>query len=204
MRFCKRITMLSAFLFFSITFVSWAYGEALRLNINVKPDSTLSSGKAAAVTSLSGGAYSLYTGRAYKISGIPLYKIDLGNKRYSELAQIIVTVFGINEDNNLLKDNWWVEVGVYYELPASATNADYVLELEDGTDLKVNMLSDDVLFMNRTQASGILAPQQLIPQDARSNTTLYIIATYKNPGGKVAPGQQEQINNLTFDLMVRM
>ncbi|HET7657936.1 MAG TPA: hypothetical protein VFK37_06560, partial [Bacillales bacterium] len=98
----------------------------------------------------------------------------------------------------------WVVASAYYETPIG-TSPDIILD--DGTKLTKFTSKNASLYLNQTKASGIIMPQALIPDDGDSTTSqqlVYIVATYRNPGGHSPPGQQNQLNHLQFHCMVRM
>ncbi|HET7628766.1 MAG TPA: hypothetical protein VFK44_10295 [Bacillales bacterium] len=196
----KKMFLLSVTAVFSLSFVSWAFTSQL-LQLHITTDSALPGGKAAAITSIvDGSAFDVHKGRPQKIAGIPLYKIELGNERYSELAQIYLSATNFvqaNGETNLVKSNWWMDVGVYYPI-VDASAADLILD--DGTALKKFTADKAMVHLNRTKATGILMPGKIVP----GNTTLYIIASYVSPAGSLPPGQQKQLNQLQFHCMVRM
>ncbi|HET7522147.1 MAG TPA: hypothetical protein VFJ73_02370 [Bacillales bacterium] len=204
MRIRKRpVLVLLVAVVFSATFVSWAYGKTLSLQISVAPGSDLPGGEPAIITAISGTAHTVkHNGTIHKLAGIPLYKVELARDRYSELVQIYITAIDENGEQ-ISRENWVIEVNVFYPAPAGTT-PDRIIKVDGVGEVAVNRLSNGSdgadLTLNRTKAGGIILPGRVIP----GNTTLYVVATYKNHGGQSPKGQQNQLNRLTFHCMIRM
>ncbi|HEU5140436.1 MAG TPA: hypothetical protein VFT51_10695 [Bacillales bacterium] len=183
---------------FAVTFVSWAIGQALRLQIHVE-SKTLPSGKPVAVTPITDETvHTVKKGRAHKLAGLQLYQIELADPSWAELAQIYLSV-GSEASS---KDKWWVKAGVYYEVAA-----DPDLILEDGTMVKRFSSEMAAEYLQSEDSDGLLMTGGLIPEDgddSTSRTTLYIIGSYTKMGHNPPPGQQKDLYNLQFHCMVRM
>ncbi|HEX7066517.1 MAG TPA: hypothetical protein VF199_15710 [Bacillales bacterium] len=183
---------------FAVTFVSWAAGQALRLQIHVE-SKTLPNGKPVEVTPITDGTvHTVKKGQAHKLAGLQLYKIEIADPSWAELAQIYLS---IGSESNA-RGKWWVKAGLYYEV---ATDEDFILD--DGTKIKKFSGEKAEEYLQSEDSDGLLMTGALIPDDGNdstSRTTLYIIGSYTKMGHKPSPGQQKELYKLQFHCMVRM
>lgn len=185
-------------LLFCAALTSWAF-ERLWLEIPVLSD-TLENGRASKIVTLPHeNVYSVKRGRPHRLSGLALYRIEVSKPEYVELAQIYFTS---SAEGPLAKIRWWVETALYYEVASGGERV-----LSDGTQLRRFPADSATAYLNRTDADELLMTGGLIPtdgDDATSRTTIYVIASFVNPGGKIPPGQVGALTELLFHCMVRL
>jgi hypothetical protein len=181
------------FLFIVIAFtynmISWA-SMSMTKTVNITPaDSTLASGEPFEVEALSGTTTTL-TGKAQVINGVELFKINLGDARYSDILRAHIALMNPQQIGKVLNNpNSFIEVAVWFEDETSSTS------LSDGT--KVTRDENAIAYMS--QASGDVLLQPTIANKG----TLYILASINVLGG-YPPGQQTELQDLQFYCDVRL
>jgi len=151
-------------------------------------------GKVVANLTAIGETFSITQGKAQKISGVELYKIELASAQFSNLVRINLTLLNPQDIGKVLSNpNSFIEVGVYYP----GTGDGQVTLDYDGTTVIPDSTDKARAVMSRVIGDVLLFPS-VTGQD-----TLYILASINTPAGP-PPGQQEQLTALDFYIDVRM
>jgi len=149
-------------------------------------------GKVVANLTAIGETFSITRGKAQKISGVELYKIELGDARFSNLIRINLALLNAEDIGRVLNNpNSFIEVGVYY--PGTG-DGEVTLDYDGTTAVPDNAAR---AIMSRVIGDILLLPS-VTGQD-----TLYILASISTPAGP-PPGQQEQLTALDFYIDVRL
>lgn len=138
--------------------------------------------------------FTITRGNAQKISGVELYKIELGDAQFSNLIRIHIALLNPQDIGKVLNNpNSFIEMQVYYP----GTGAREVTLGYDGSKALPDTGSRAYGIMTKMNGDIILYPS-ITGQD-----TLYILANITTPGGP-PPGQQDELNDLEFYADVRM
>jgi len=132
---------------------------------------------------------------ADKISGVELYKVELGNAQFSNLIRMNVLLTNSYDVGKVLNNpNSFIQIQIYYP----GTGANQVTLDYDGS----TAIPD-----TNWRASGILSKQSgeiSLSPSVTGQTTFYILASIMVPGGP-PPGQQSSLaTSLSFYLDVRL
>jgi hypothetical protein len=145
------------------------------------------------ITSI-GETFSITQGKAQKVSGVELYKIELGSAQFSNLIRINLALLNPQDIGKVLNNpNSFIEVSVYYP----GTGDGQVTLDYDGTTAIPDNGDMASAMMSRVIGDVLLFPS------VTGQSTLYILASINTPAGP-PPGQQEQLTDLEFYIDVRM
>lgn len=171
--------------------LSWAATNDTQ-GLPIASGSSLPGGAVANPTSLS-NTFTITQGRAEKISGVELYKIDLGNASFYNRVSIFIYLLNPEDIGKVLNNpNAFINVQVAYKVN---DGEDYTLS--DATKVKVDTSTSAII----TRESGqiLLQPTNIGTVDT---DTYYILGSITTPGG-VPPGQQTQLTELRSFCEVR-
>jgi hypothetical protein len=171
--------------------VAWAQtNSSLSLNINAGGTD------GQVVTSLTGigETFSIVKGKADVISGVELYRIQLGSAQFSNLIRINLALLNPQDIGKVLNNpNSFIKVQVYHP----GTGEGQVTLDYDGTTVIPDSGAQASAMMNKGVGDVLLFPS------VTGQGTLYILASIHVPAGP-PPGQQEALNNLRFYISVRL
>jgi hypothetical protein len=188
----RKIIFISAILMaLSIATISWAVSNFAFLNIDVTDHPDFAPKLVNNITKMNGN-FTVEQGKAQVISGVELFKIDLGAPRFSNQLRINVLLTNPDEMSAVLTNpNSFIEVAVWYEDPAGEhTLNDKVTKVKKDVNASANI--------NRMNGDVLLRPSVV------NKGTLYILANITVPGG-APPGQQPPPGSeLKFHIDVRM
>lgn len=187
----KKILLIIAVFLLLASTLSWAATSSGQ-NISVSSGSTAAAGGVSDVTALS-SSFTITQGRAQRISGVELYKVDLGSASYRNNVKFFLTLLSPEDMGQVLSNpHAFIQVEVCYKV---TSGEDYTLG--DGTKVK------------KTSASGMITAESadlvLFPTmggDTADSDTYYVLGSITVPGG-VPAGQQTQLTELDFYLNVR-
>ena len=144
-------------------------------------------------------------GQAQTVSGVELYKVDLGNASRSDRLRVDFSWLDPQDAQKVLNNpNAWIQVGLYDYAAAASGGAcpsgQTVAEDPDSSDAQVCLTPDP----------GATASAQLTQAHADANLltsvagqgAVYILAAITTPG-HAPPGQQSQLDTLSFNAAVR-
>lgn len=184
------IALLMVLLLGSIT--AWAATSA-----TLNPTITAGGDNGDLVTSITpvGEAFSIAVGNANKISGVELYKVELGNAQFSNLVRMNILLTNAYDAGRVLSNpNSFIQIQIYYP----GTGANQVTLNYDGSTAIPDTSLNAVGMLNKQSGSISLSPS------VTGQTTFYILASIIVPGG-APPGQQApQLTSLSFHLDVRL
>ena len=189
----KKIVLIgTAVLLLIGTVVSWA-STSTGQSVSISSGSTASGGGVADTTRLL-SSFTMTQGQAQKISGLELFRVDLGSAVYRNDIRIFFSLLNPEDIGKVLNNpRAFIEIQVGYKVNSGE---DYTLG--DGTKVK------------KTLASGIISVERgeivLFPamgEDTIDSDTYWVLGAITAPGG-VPPGQQAQLNELRFYLDVRL
>jgi hypothetical protein len=190
MRFPRKY-LLYLFIFVAFTYnaIAWASASETKI-VNISPaSSTLASGEPFEVEALSGTTTTL-TGKAQVINGVELFKLNLGEARYSDILRVHMFLMNPQQIGKVLNNpNSFIEVAVWYEDGTSS------ISLSDGT--KVTRDESAIAYMSQASGDIVLRPT------IANKGTLYILASINVLGG-YPPGQQTELQDLQFYCDVRL
>jgi hypothetical protein len=186
----KNVLFLFIVIAFAFNAISWASTSLLNILEITPAASTLASGDPFEVEPLSGTVTTL-TGKAQLIQGVELFKINLGDARYSDLIRAHIALMNPEQIGKVLNNpNSFIEVAVWYEDDTSSTY------LSDGTT-KVTRDENAITYMSQVSGDVVVQPT------TANKGTLYILASINVLGG-YPPGQQTELQGLQFYCDVRL
>lgn len=188
----KKIIVVAAIvLLLTVTAVSWAVNNDSQ-NLSISSGSTASGGRVADTTALS-SSFTITQGQAQKISGVELFRIDLGSAVYRNDIKIFLLLRNPEDIGSVLNNpHAFIEIQVAYKVNSGQ---DYTLG--DGTKVKNTSATG---IMDIENGDIILTP--VMGGDTVDTDTYWVLGSITTPGG-IPPGQQSQLNQLDFYIDVR-
>ena len=164
---------------------------SLGLGINITPGGD--GGKLVKNLTAIGETFSITRGAAQKVSGIELYKIELGDAESSNKVTIEIALLNPEDMGAVLNNpNAFIDVGVYYPDAGGRVTLDCD---------PVDVVSRDEGPRASAMMSKVIGDVLLHPS-VTGQSTLYILASIVVPGGS-PPGQQAQLTDLGFWCQVK-
>ena len=172
--------------------ISWAASSASQ-DITISSGSSASGGGVADVTPLS-DSFFVTQGKTEKISGLEMFRIDIGNASYNDDIRVSFTLLNPEDVGKVLSNpHSFIDVQVCYEVDF---DEDYILN--DGST-KVKKSVNSIVTMER----GHILLMPTMGGTSIDEDTYWILGSITTPGG-VPPGQQEQLGEMNFYCDVRL
>lgn len=191
----KRRLFIAIILFVALagSAVTWTQTSAV-ISTNIQAGGSSGSGQIVTQVVPIGETFSITRGKAQKISGVELYKIELGDAQFSNLIRIHIALINPLDIGKVLNSsNSFIEMKIYYP----GTGAEEITLNYDSSKALPDTGDRAYGIMTRESGDITLFPS-VIGQD-----TLYILASITTPGGP-PPGQQEELTELKFYVDIRM
>lgn len=163
----------------------------------INSGSTAAGGGVADVIPIS-DTFTIFQGNSQKISGVELYKVDLGSSTYRDQVKLFIYLLDPENMGAVLSNpHSFIEIHVAYEVNSGE---DYTLDA--GTKVKVATLRESVdTHLTRQNGEILLLPT--MGGDSIDTDTYYLLGSITVPGG-IPPGQQIQINSLRIVCEARL
>lgn len=191
-RLLASVVLIAAFLTIGVFAATTGTGS-----VTISSGSTAAGGGVADVTPIS-DTFTIFQGNAQKISGVELYKVDLGSSTYRDRVKLSIYLLDPENMGAVLSNpHSFIEIQVAYEVNSGE---DYTLDT--GEKVKVATLRESVdTHLSRQNGEMLLLPT--MGGDSVDTDTYYILGSITVPGG-IPPGQQEQISNLRIVCEARL
>lgn len=188
----KFILIGVAILLLAGVILSWAATSGGQ-NLSISSGSTASGGGVADVTALS-SSFTITQGKAQKINGVELFRIDLGNSSYKDKIKIHFYLLNPEDMGQVLNNpHAFINVQVCYKVDSGED-----FTLGDGTKVKKTSATGMI-----TLESGETVLTPTMGLDSTDNDTYWVLGSITTPGG-VPSGQQSQLTQLRFHCEVRL
>lgn len=196
----------AAALILGLTSVSYLAETDATFTLSIQPPNTTDGGHSTEITDTS-EPVSITIGKAQKVAGHQLFRVEIGEPSGSDRVQAIV--FWLNSDKAsqvLSNPNAYIDVGFYHDSGTAPSGGacpsdEFKTPNQLGTDICVTQSAPGDTF--ETQLLTPMLAEGTIMSTTANQQYLYVLATINVPGG-APPGQQPLSGTLDFQVQVSL